>query len=73
MFAALAARAFRRLVAADKISDRLGIPVLGEVPALSRPSADPADMFQSGGDSAGSRRSSNSAATSTSCSTRPTR
>ena len=48
VFAALAARAFRRFVAADEISDRLGIPVLGEVPALARPGADPADMFQSG-------------------------
>ena len=53
VFAALAARAFRRFVAADEISDRLGIPVLGEVPALSRPGADPADMFQSGADERG--------------------
>jgi polysaccharide biosynthesis transport protein len=53
VFAALAARAFRRFVAADEISDRLGIPVLGEVPVLARPGADPADMFQSGSDARG--------------------
>ena len=36
VFAALAAGALRRFVAADEISERLGIPVLGEVPALAR-------------------------------------
>ena len=53
VFAALAAGTLRRLVAADEISDRLGIPVLGEVPGLARAGADPADMFQSGGDERG--------------------
>ena len=37
VFAALAAGALRRFVAADEISDRLGIPVLGEVPAWRVP------------------------------------
>jgi len=53
VFAALAVGALRRFVAADEISDRLGIPVLGEVPGLLRAGADPADMFQAGGDERG--------------------
>jgi succinoglycan biosynthesis transport protein ExoP len=43
----------RRFVAADEISDRLGIPVLGEVPALVRAGSNPADMFRAGGDERG--------------------
>ena len=65
VFAALAAGALRRLVAADEISDRLGIPVLGEVPSLARAGADPADMFQSAETNAGWRPSNNCAAAST--------
>ena len=53
IFAALAAGALRRFVAADEISERLGIPVLGEVPTLSRAGANPADMFRMAGDERG--------------------
>jgi capsular exopolysaccharide synthesis family protein len=53
VFAALAAGALRRFVAADEISDRLGVPVLGEVPALAHPGANPADMFKLAGDANG--------------------
>ena len=53
VFAALAAGALRRFVAADEISERLGIPVLGEVPTLSRAGANPADMFRMAGDERG--------------------
>ena len=53
VFAALAAGAFRRFVAADEISERLGIPVLGEVPALARARTNPAEMFTSAGDERG--------------------
>jgi len=53
VFAALAAGAFRRFVAADEISDRLGLPVLGEVPALARAWTNPAAMFTSAGDERG--------------------
>ena len=45
IFAALAAGALRRFVAADEVSERLGLPVLGEVPVLVHAGADPADMF----------------------------
>jgi capsular exopolysaccharide synthesis family protein len=44
-FAALAAGALRRFVAADEVSERLGLPVLGEVPVLVNADSDPADMF----------------------------
>ena len=53
IFAALAAGALRRFVAADEISERLGIPVLGEVPTLSRAGAHPAEMFSMAGDESG--------------------
>jgi len=53
VFAALAAGALRRFVAADEISERLGIPVLGEVPVLVHPGANPADMFDGGSDQRG--------------------
>jgi len=49
----LAAGALRRFVAADEISERLGIPVLGEVPVLVHPGANPADMFDGGSDQRG--------------------
>ena len=65
VFAALAAGALRRFVASDEISERLGIPVLGEVPALVRAGLSPADMFRGAGTSVGSRRSSSSAASCT--------
>ena len=32
-------------MAADEVSERLGLPVLGEVPVLVHAGADPADMF----------------------------
>jgi capsular exopolysaccharide synthesis family protein len=50
VFAALAAGALRRFVASDEISERLGIPVLGEVPALLHAGLSPDDMFRAGGD-----------------------
>ncbi len=53
VFAALAAGALRRFVASDEISERLGIPVLGEVPALVRAGLNPADMFRGMGDERG--------------------
>jgi Mrp family chromosome partitioning ATPase len=53
VFAALAAGALRRFVPADEISERLGIPVLGEVPMLVRPGSNPADMFDGGVDERG--------------------
>ncbi len=53
VFAALAAGALRRFVASDEISERLGIPVLGEVPVLVRAGASPADMFRAAGDDRG--------------------
>jgi capsular exopolysaccharide synthesis family protein len=53
VFAALAAGALRRFVAADEISERLGIPVLGEVPALVRPGQNPVEMFEEGRDERG--------------------
>ena len=61
VFAALAAGALRRFVAADEISERLGIPVLGEVPVLVRARPNPAEMFKSAERrTRASRRSSNS-------------
>ena len=53
VFAALAAGALRRFVASDEISERLGIPVLGEVPTLVRAGLSPADMFRGAGDERG--------------------
>jgi capsular exopolysaccharide synthesis family protein len=53
IFAALAAGALRRLVVSDEISERLGIPVLGEVPALAHAGLSPAEMFRAGGDERG--------------------
>ncbi len=53
VFAALAAGALRRFVASDEISERLGVPVLGEVPALTRAGTNPVDMFKLGGDERG--------------------
>ncbi|HEX4127540.1 MAG TPA: hypothetical protein VHX67_08185 [Acidimicrobiales bacterium] len=53
VFAALAVGALRRFVPAEEISHRLGIPVLGEVPALMRADSNPADMFEDGGDDRG--------------------
>jgi polysaccharide biosynthesis transport protein len=47
VFAAMAAAALRRFVAADEVADRLGLPVLGEVPPLAHASSDPAVMFTS--------------------------
>jgi capsular exopolysaccharide synthesis family protein len=53
IFAALAAASLRRFVAADDIADRLGLPVLGEVPSLTHASSDPAGMFTSTHDERG--------------------
>jgi capsular exopolysaccharide synthesis family protein len=53
VFAALAAGALRRFVAADEISERLGIPVLGEVPVLTRSGLNPANMFTFAADERG--------------------
>jgi len=50
VFAALAAGALRRTVVADEVWDRLGLPVLGEVPELTGADSNPADMFGSAGD-----------------------
>jgi capsular exopolysaccharide synthesis family protein len=53
VFAALAAAALRQFVAADEVSDRLGLPILGEVPTLASPDANPAEMFESTGEERG--------------------
>ena len=53
VFAALAAGALRRFVASDEISERLGLPVLGEVPTLVRAGLSPADMFRAARDERG--------------------
>ncbi len=53
VFAALLAGALRRFVAADEIAERLGVPVLGEVPTLARPGSNPAQMFALAGDERG--------------------
>ena len=53
VFAALAAGALRRFVAADEISDRLGIPVLGEVPASGSCRVEPGRHVRGGGDERG--------------------
>ncbi len=51
VFAALGAAALRRrLVTADEIRDRVGLTVLGEVPMLVHPGANPAEIFESTGD-----------------------
>lgn len=47
VFAALGVAALRRFVAAEEVWDRLGLPVLGEVPTLAGADANPADMFKS--------------------------
>jgi capsular exopolysaccharide synthesis family protein len=47
VFAALAAADLRRrFVTADEIRDRIGLTVLGEVPTLVHPDANPADIFE---------------------------
>ncbi len=53
IFAALAAAAVRRFVAAEEVWDRLGLPVLGEVPTLASADSNPAEMFRSTGDERG--------------------
>ena len=53
VFAALAAGALRRSTKVDEISQRLGLPVLGQVPTLLHPDSNPADMFRFGGDERG--------------------
>jgi polysaccharide biosynthesis transport protein len=53
VFAALGAAALRRFVAAEEVSERLGLPVLGEVPTLARADSHPADMYGPHGDEAG--------------------
>jgi capsular exopolysaccharide synthesis family protein len=53
VFAALAAAAFGRFVAAEEISERLGLPVLGEVPTLNHAGSNPADLFRSAGEERG--------------------
>jgi len=50
VFAALAASALRRFAPAEELSERLGLPVLGEVPMLARSGPHPADMLNSTGD-----------------------
>jgi len=50
VFAALAAAAIGRHVAADEIWERVGIAVVGEVPRLSHTGSDPAYVFESAGD-----------------------
>ena len=53
VFAALLAGTLRRFVAADEIAERLGVPVIGEVPTLARPGSNPAQMFALAGDERG--------------------
>ena len=53
IFAALAAAAIRRTGPADELWDRLGLPVLGEVPTLVGADGNPADMFGPTGDETG--------------------
>ncbi len=62
VFAALLAGSLRRFVAADEISERLGVPVLGEVPALARPVPVRPRCSRWRATSAGSRPSSSSEA-----------
>jgi capsular exopolysaccharide synthesis family protein len=50
VFAALAAAALRRWMAADGVWDRVGVPIIGEVPVLARPRSSPAAMFESAAD-----------------------
>ncbi len=53
VFAALAAGALRRTVAADEIAERLGVPVLGEVPTLVRSGSNPVDLLKLAEDGSG--------------------
>jgi polysaccharide biosynthesis transport protein len=53
IFAALAAATIRRSGSADEVWDRLGLPVLGEVPTLAGANGNPALMFDSTGDERG--------------------
>jgi succinoglycan biosynthesis transport protein ExoP len=53
IFAALAAGALRRSVGVEEISERLGLPILGQVPPLLHAGSNPADMFKLAGDERG--------------------
>lgn len=53
VFAALAAAALRRFVTADEVWERIGVPVIGEVPRLAGAGSSPAAMFESAADPAG--------------------
>lgn len=53
VFAALAAGSLRRSAGVDEIAQRLGLPILGQVPPLVHAGANPGDMFLAEGDERG--------------------
>jgi polysaccharide biosynthesis transport protein len=53
VFAALAAGALRRSAGVGEISERLGLPILGQVPPLLHPASNLSDMFKLAGDERG--------------------